>query len=354
VITISGSGLCKPGATLKFDHVEQELLTCEDSEITFGVTKMNKRNTKDIELYFDEGFPAGVDQHILDRQLWLWESIAHVSPAEGSAGGTRLTLTGTAFGVETPSKGLKLQAKINQKWTKISDYCTIVENGVMTCVTLPMDVPSSPIRVVNTDRKWAAVKVPGGVNFRYKQRGPGEMTPEVSSAVIEGTPANKIRFTGIGFVNRVAEGASATGYFRGHVATEVSRTNAEVVVAFTHGVPLLFEDDDAVPKLAFTGEDDYEIFALQTGVEMTRPDALTIHEENGVQCSFAGGCEYSIVAEGLTSALINTSGSSIEVCGNVCELDATRSNEGRATCMLPPLATRYSVEEFSIAETAVF
>jgi hypothetical protein len=65
--------------------------------------------------------------------------------------------------------------------------------------------------------------------IKFNQRN-WNLTPTVTSAVIEETPANMIRFTGTGFKTLVAEGTVAVGHFRGHVASEFSCTDTEAVV----------------------------------------------------------------------------------------------------------------------------
>lgn len=172
--------------------------------------------------------------------------------------------------------------------------------------------------------------------------------------MLEGKPANLVRFTGVGLKDNVRDGAVAVGHFRGQTATQYSYTNEEVVVEFKNGVPLTVTDDNEVPHLHFViTTADYEIVALQeTDFEFAKPSTITINKAEGIECSFAGGCEYTIISEGLTSALMNNE-NSIQVCGNTCIFEESLSDGGQATCILPPLATPYSVDEFSIVKSEV-
>ena len=81
--------------------------------------------------------------------------------------------------------------------------------------------------------------------------------------------------------------------------------------------------------------------------------ALTIDLQTGYSaCSFAGGCELNIEAEGLSSALL-ADGNYIEVCGNKCALDTDLSSTGTTVCNLEPLVSTYSVAQYALATPAV-
>ena len=64
-------------------------------------------------------------------------------------------------------------------------------------------------------------------------------TPEVDSIAISGSPLNTITFTGTGFLTSplLLTTEVSEGRFRGAVATEVSRTDTEIVVKFADGMP---------------------------------------------------------------------------------------------------------------------
>ena len=98
---------------------------------------------------------------------------------------------------------------------------------------------------------------------------------------------------------------------------------------------------------------DFDIRAREVeSVDYNPPSLLTIDQADDVTCSFAGGCSLSVTAPGLTAALRNSDENSITVCGNVCELDSS-SDEGIATCSLPPLVTPFSVEDYKLATSTL-
>lgn len=64
---------------------------------------------------------------------------------------------------------------------------------------------------------------------------------------------------------------------------------------------------------------------------------------NGVQCSFAGGCNIEVNAEGLSSLLKNdTTNNYITVCDEKCIFDEVSSTSTKAVCRMPPISTVYS------------
>lgn len=69
-------------------------------------------------------------------------------------------------------------------------------------------------------------------------------------------------------------------------------------------------------------------------------------------CSFAGGCTYAIESSGLYATLLGSDSSSIKVCGNECALREDLSDGAFAVCELSHLATTFSVDTYSITESA--
>lgn len=176
--------------------------------------------------------------------FWTTRQITDVQPRFGSAGGTRLTITGSGFGLETDTEGIKIQGKVSG--ATFEDLCTeveIVENGVFTCLTVPRSSNFKVIRIKDTRNVYGIGKQ-AGVSFGFDQRIGRNLTPTVDSISIEGTPANMVRFKGSGFLTLVEEGSVATAHFRGHIATEVSCSDTDALLEFENGVPLVFVDDD--------------------------------------------------------------------------------------------------------------
>lgn len=70
---------------------------------------------------------------------------------------------------------------------------------------------------------------------------------------------------------------------------------------------------------------------------------------SGLSCSFAGGCNLEVNAEGLSTILKNDSiNNFIAVCDEKCEFIESLSDGSKATCKLPKMSTIYSNQEFNI------
>ena len=111
---------------------------------------------------------------------------------------------------------------------------------------------------------------------------------------------------------------------------------------FDAGVPASNSDSEAY--LTFT--DQTTGGALTTDSHgQTLTNELTVDSSlSGLTCSYAGGCSYSIQGNGLSSLLLDEEATSVEICGNRCELDVDQSNGSEAVCKVPALATSYSAE----------
>ena len=103
----------------------------------------------------------------------------------------------------------------------------------MSCITKPIDIKSTSLRVRNPKRTRQTVKGTNGQDVKYQQLRANK-TPVVTSAVIEET--NIITFSGTGFETQVEDGSKAVGYFRGHEGQEYSRTDNQVKVQFELGI----------------------------------------------------------------------------------------------------------------------
>lgn len=69
----------------------------------------------------------------------------------------------------------------------------------------------------------------------------------------------------------------------------------------------------------------------------------------GLECSFAGGCNLEVTAEGLSTILKNDSVNNfISVCEEKCEFVRNLSDSSKAVCKMPKMSTIYSNENFNI------
>lgn len=123
------------------------------------------------------------------------------------------------------------------------------------------------------------------------------------------------------------------------------------------GVPI--SADEAEPDLEFfasTLDDDTglsnEIYTAINTDEITISNALSVSDyDTGVTCSFAGGCSYTITADGLSNSIEALPETNyITVCGIECPYDEDSSTDAIMACSLPPLSTIYSDTYYTISE----
>lgn len=86
------------------------------------------------------------------------------------------------------------------------------------------------------------------------------------------------------------------------------------------------------------------------GLTLTNPLSVG-STTDGLVCSFAGGCQFSVVGNGLAGVLQGNTNNKIMVCGNQCDLDVQASSGTQATCLLPMLATSFSANEFKLVQS---
>ena len=121
-------------------------------------------------------------------------------------------------------------------WNKICDDATIIEEGVVSCLTLPIAFPPSRVRVQTNERNWSRVN-----NGLEKFSQVDEWTAIVTKATISGTPANKITYEGYFPASSLIEGFKASASFRGYVATTSAFNATRVELMFPQGLPTVIE-----------------------------------------------------------------------------------------------------------------
>jgi hypothetical protein len=62
----------------------------------------------------------------------------------------------------------------------------------------------------------------------------------------------------------------------------------------------------------------------------------------GLECSFAGGCEFEIAAEGLSTMLKSSNDVKVTVCERKCEFNEAASTDSTAKCIVPAVSTKFS------------
>lgn len=130
-----------------------------------------------------------------------------------------------------------------------------------------------------------------------------------------------------------------------NLATQITCTFAQGVPATETGV-----EPEIIFKRTQNGYDE-ENWAVMGGNTITNPMG-TPSGQSGLLCSFAGGCQYSISANGLAGALAGDDSNKVMMCEQECEVDLDASSATTAVCMLPSLMTTYSAREFDMGSHA--
>lgn len=92
------------------------------------------------------------------------------------------------------------------------------------------------------------------------------------------------------------------------------------------------------------------IIAIDDDVIITDDTVNTVDSTENLVCSFQGGCSYTVTYNGLATTINSDDTSYIEVCGHECVLDIGSSGPTEAVCLVPSVATAYSIAEFKIVE----
>eukprot|EP00117_Sycon_ciliatum_P030815 scpid3683/ scgid24216/ len=138
--------------------------------------------------------------------------------------------------------------------------------------------------------------------------------------------------------------ASVSGVF----ADSVQVNSNSVVATWTNGVPAT--SGPVTPFLALNHTT--EATTLYASITGTIDNTLAVTAASTVSCSFAGGCELSVTANGLTSALASGA-AHLTVAGEECEFDADNSDSSSAKCWLPVFKSIASINDFALEESTI-
>jgi hypothetical protein len=179
--------------------------------------------------------------------------------------------------------------------------------------------------------------------------------PAVTAVVL--TDSATITFTGTGFF---ATGYDGSASFNGIWADTVTITDATTVVAkWTKGVPTIAAE--AAPQLRFTKkatggrrlltatDSPLQHYATNT-VKLGNVLSVT-GSTSGLECSFAGGCNYEVNAKGLSTLLKDAKNNYVSVCDQPCVYNDAASTSDKAVCVVPQISTTYSDSNFKIAKS---
>jgi len=126
-----------------------------------------------------------------------------------------------------------------------------------------------------------------------------------STIVLTGTD-----FRTTGFANASFAGVSADS------VTVASATQA--TATWTLGVPI--NTNASKPALSFTNDAKTQTFRAAVTPDLLNAVSVSSNSA-GLECSFAGGCEFEIAASGLASMLKSKDDVEITVCERKCEFN---------------------------------
>lgn len=223
---------------------------------------------------------------------------------------------------------------------------TVPSYGVITCLTT-----ANP--TYNLDLSKALTLKVGDVNYDCANDDPekcniledSSASPTATSVTLS---SNQFTITGTSFPTDSIYTVYVIYNNAEHSGTVVS--SEEIQATFTgNGVPLATSDLDVRVEFRENTSPVTGIVAMDTQTVANAPAVSTFTPT--VSCSYAGGCEISVTAPGIVaSVLTNPTTSYIDVCGNQCLIDTTKSAESVLYCTLPELHTTYSVSTYSLGE----
>ena len=281
-------------------------------------------------------------------------TLISISPSSGSSGGTLITVTATAIGVDTEDVNLT----IGSGGEEICESVTITGYGSFTCLTKAMEISSSDSLVLKTASGfYNCGNTIDATECVYEQLDAG--SPTVTDVTI--SSASQVDITGTDFPTAEKD---AIVIIQGVESTYCTINDSTSITAiFENGIPVV--SAPAAPSLRFVPttterrrlialtSSDEQLIAFQTGITVENELSVT-DSTSGLSCSFQGGCSYTVTADGLTASLQGDETTSyIDVCGNPCVLDADASDASAAVCTLPYVSTAYSAAEFDIVREGV-
>ena len=168
--------------------------------------------------------------------------------------------------------------------------------------------------------------------------------PSVTSANISGST---VVFIGTDFKTT---GFSGLASFNGISASAVNvDSNTQATATWALGVPIVASTTK--PELRFKQDDSKVVYNANMLAEFSNIFALTSTTQ-GLTCSYAGGCEYEVVANGLATMLKEMPNSNyLSFCEEKCIFDEKSSTASLMKCKLPKVSTLYSDTTHSIQKS---
>ena len=327
-VIVSGTGF-DDSTQLFIDEVEQVLDYADGTNAVFFLNGIKEVSSTDIQIFTADGLPEGAEiEHFIEAV----PALLMLDPPVGSAGGTKVLVTGSGFGEETENLNILVGD------TEICAEVKVTSYGHFTCTTKAMEIPAGQNVTITIDGTANAESFVAS-DVSYSQ----ESTIHVTGVSLSG---NAVTFTGSGFLTDHTGKCKIEGVEADSV---VINSETEAVATFlTSGVPAT----QTVPVLKFENAAGYQLFAANDAAITFEKSITVTGSSAGVDCSFAGGCQYSINSEGLLGTLKKKE-NSVHVCGVKCDVDADASSSSQVTCNVPPLATTHSIDNYKISKADV-
>lgn len=281
-VIVTGTGL-DASIELVIDDITQSLVSFSSTSATFNVVGLNGVTTSNVKVFTSQGYPEGME---IAHSLTFLPTLLSISPSAGSSAGSWVTVTGSGFGPSTLGLNIKAGTQV------LCSQVEIVSYGVFNCLTKPIAFTSST--ALSMTINGAAVSSTSSATYSQSVLYP------VTSSSLSGVT---ITFTGSNFPTDGSFTASATfGGVAASSTTVVSSTSVEATWTAT-GIAAASE----VPVLIFTSSDLSHWHIAQAASTITHTLAVT--QSNALSCSYGGGCQYSVTADGLYATLLNSQNS---------------------------------------------
>jgi len=337
------------GTVLKVDGRDQTTVSLNTTHAVFRVSNITGWVLHNMALYFDVGLPKGYDTVIEGKNFTLSPKLVSVSPNAGSTGGSLIiarleglgTLSNTTQAYWNAHGGTLVDVATNQD---ICQSVIVKQYGEVECITKPGVVAAGTVigaKSYETNEQLPCSNSANPSSCQYQQLDT-DTFPVVSS--ISNAVSGQIVFTGTNFYTT---GYAANASYGGAYADAITIDSAtQVTATWTYGLPPL--TTALMPSLWFneTGTDVRHYANISTTLSKT----LTVTgADSALTCSFAGGCNLTVNAEGLSTILKNDSiNNFISVCDERCEFIQNLSDSSKAVCKLPKMSTVYSNANFKI------
>jgi hypothetical protein len=291
--------------------------TASDTEVTFLITDLeNGCNNNVIRFYTAAGL---VNAWSSFATVCFPPNLLLIEPNTGSAGGALLRVTGSGFGIKDTV------TLVDSSDNDLCQTSTVTGYGTFTCLTKAQEITEATMFIrVGTNKVGCHVETES-TEWKCKYKQLTADSPTVTSFAV--TDATTMTVTGTNFV---AAGHTAKVTVQGVESSSctISADGTTITATFSNGLPVGSSAMTPVVQLTPTarrmlsgGSTVLYTLAANSGATVTNSFTLT-SSTSGLECSFSGGCAYSVTGTGLTATLLapNTQ-DNIDVCGNKCVVD---------------------------------